>query len=70
MAPGRDGLPSRPMRITGVIMPKRNNTIGLVYIKDGKIYLTDKDDNDDYLIESLDDLKKAFTIKKLKNKPL
>jgi len=68
-------------RTVGVVMPKRENIVGVVYIKENKIYLAEdksivgeyghplrdlEDDSNDHLIESLNDIKKVFTKKKLK----
>lgn len=56
-----------PVRKTvGVVMPKREGSIGLIYIKDGKAYIAPTGENNDYLIESIDDIKKLLTIKELK----
>lgn len=65
--------------IIGVVMPHRNNIIGVVYEKDGQIYmaepianLTSKKTSDlnnksnDHLIRSIEDIKKVYTIKQLK----
>lgn len=75
-------VPQPRKRTVGVVMPKRENTIGVVYIKENKIYLAEgksivgedghllkdlEDDSDDHLIESLNDIKKVFTKKELRN---
>lgn len=57
----------------GVMMPVRENIVGIVYMKKDKIYLAERnysdlqDDSNDHLIGSLNDIKKIFTKKKLRN---
>ena len=64
-------------------MPARENIVGIVYMKKDKIYLAERkyisdlhdsnhliessNDSNDYLIESLNDIKKVFTKKKLRD---
>lgn len=53
-------------RIVGIVAPARKNTVGVVYIKDSKVYIAGVGENNDYLIESIEDIKKLLTIKNLK----
>jgi hypothetical protein len=61
-------------KTVGVIQPKRDNSLGTIYIKDGKIFVAYfngnkiSDEEIDVEITTLQDLKKLLTIKTLKEK--
>lgn len=61
-------------RIAGITQPQRDNSLGVVYIKDGKIFVAYFDGNKindkeiDVEIKSLSDFKKLLTKQLLKDK--
>jgi hypothetical protein len=65
---------NQPRQTVGVIQPHRENALGVIYLKDGKVFvayfdgdkITDKEI--DVELTTLQDLKKLLTIKSLKEK--
>lgn len=69
----------QPLKPALVVLPRRDNMIGVIYENDGQLYIAEpiqnaatkeaselRDESNDHLIKSIEDIKKLYTIKQLK----